>query len=80
MSPEDDSPIPVNTRFMKHLRDPLFAAAVGQPSRFNVTDAPELEEDGEGSNDLSTSLIPRLGDPIDLGLITELEARRLFNS
>ncbi|RSH80119.1 hypothetical protein EHS25_007321 [Saitozyma podzolica] len=34
----DDSPLPLDKHFLNQLRDPLFAAAVGQPSRLQYPD------------------------------------------
>jgi hypothetical protein len=34
----DESPLPLDKHFLNQLRDPLFAAAVGQPSRLQYPD------------------------------------------
>ncbi|ORX36270.1 hypothetical protein BD324DRAFT_628117 [Kockovaella imperatae] len=82
-TPEKDSPIPTDQRFMDHLRDPLFAAAVGQPSRLNVPESPKTHSNAAlppaGSSDVGT-ILPRMQDAIELGLCTTQEAERLYRS
>ena len=82
----------VDKHLQEHLHDPLFAAAIGQPSRFDPPD--EIQSNGMGSfapfsawRESDSSKATAIGpgppldmlDPIDLGFCTEEEAERLFN-
>lgn len=71
--------LPVDALMVQHLQDPLFAAAIGQPSRLNVPE-PQYVASHAHSQPISSSFSSRSPpeDPLTMGLLGEAEARRLF--
>ena len=75
--PTSVSELPVNHRFMSHMHDPLYAAAIGQPSRLGVSEGRDAPRRPLPERSLPPTT--GMGDPVELGLLTEVEAQELFD-